>query len=441
MIFGLFGHCDTFAGGIDLPGEKHHTLDSSIGPCAPLVHLRVPLAPCGGSAGEVVVAAGQRVEAGQLLCRGAVDVHAPLAGRVAGLTTVSIAGRDAMEASPALELDELADPSPLTSRSATFEWALASLDDLRERLSHGGLVVHRRPMEPLGSWVQRARRKGCRIVICNGIEGEPYATAGHRLLAEHGADVVRGLVMLSRAIEAPQMMLAVDQRRTDDYRDAAGPARMYDVERIALPHKYPVGADAILVKVLTRRETPPGGETMDVGVGVVDVATCFAASRWVACGEPCTSRAVAVAGDEIGRRGNLWVPFGVSCGELAAGCCESPIHGGPMTGLRCGPDAVTSAATDMVLGIELPGQLSSSQCIRCGWCTDHCPARLNVSALNDLFELGRIQKSRRLGVGACVECGVCSYVCPAHLPLAQRVRQIKRLTAMIGRNESARSAP
>ncbi len=57
---------------------------------------------------------------------------------------------------------------------------------------------------------------------------------------------------------------------------------------------------------------------------------------------------------------------------------------------------------------------------RCAWCTDHCPARLNVSALNDDYELKQIDHARRLGVLACVGCGVCTYVCPARLPLAHR---------------------
>jgi electron transport complex protein RnfC len=64
--------------------------------------------------------------------------------------------------------------------------------------------------------------------------------------------------------------------------------------------------------------------------------------------------------------------------------------------------------------------------VRCGWCTDHCPARLNVAALNDAFELGDIAFADRAGALACVECGLCSYVCPARLPLSQRVRRLKR---------------
>ncbi|MCK5557491.1 MAG: 4Fe-4S dicluster domain-containing protein, partial [Candidatus Hydrogenedentes bacterium] len=69
---------------------------------------------------------------------------------------------------------------------------------------------------------------------------------------------------------------------------------------------------------------------------------------------------------------------------------------------------------------------AAAQCIRCGWCRDHCPARLNVAVLNDLYELGQIESADKAGALACVECGVCSYICPARLPLAERLRQLKR---------------
>jgi electron transport complex protein RnfC len=106
------------------------------------------------------------------------------------------------------------------------------------------------------------------------------------------------------------------------------------------------------------------------------------------------------------------------------------LQGGPMSGRLCGASAVVSACTDAVLAVEPVEPAVAAQCIRCGWCTDHCPARLNVSALNDRYELAQVDRSARLGAMGCVECGVCSYICPARLPLSQRVKQLKRLIRM-----------
>ena len=89
-------------------------------------------------------------------------------------------------------------------------------------------------------------------------------------------------------------------------------------------------------------------------------------------------------------------------------------------------EAVVTPATDALLAIGLTEAEPAGACIRCGWCTDHCPARLNVAALNDAYELGMVDLADRAGVRACVQCAVCSYVCPARLPLTVRVRQLKR---------------
>jgi Na+-translocating ferredoxin:NAD+ oxidoreductase RnfC subunit len=61
------------------------------------------------------------------------------------------------------------------------------------------------------------------------------------------------------------------------------------------------------------------------------------------------------------------------------------VMGGPMVGVLCEGDAVVSPATNVVLAMEPTPVGAPSQCIRCGWCRDHCPTRLNVAVLNDLY--------------------------------------------------------
>jgi electron transport complex protein RnfC len=180
------------------------------------------------------------------------------------------------------------------------------------------------------------------------------------------------------------------------------------------------------VAILTGEETPPGQGTMHVKSAVIDVATCVAAYDWLANGLPPTCRTVTVAGERIAKPGNYLVPFGTPCSHLAGGAKPPLLHNGPMVAIRCADDAVVGPATDAVLAIQTADTARRRPCIRCAWCWDHCPARLNVAALNDDFELNRIAHARRLDACACVECGICTYICPAKLPLAQRVKQLKR---------------
>jgi len=232
-------------------------------------------------------------------------------------------------------------------------------------------------------------------------------------------------VILAKAVGAKQTILAVDHRRVGEYRSLLRPAQACGIERLALAHKYPIGLDRMLAGVLTGREVPAGGSAFDVGAAVVTAATCLAVFRQVACSLPALGRVVTVSGPRAPKPANVWAPLGMPIRELAG--VDGPlVHGGPMIGLSCGDDAVVTPATDAVLALE-PGKTQPpGACIRCGWCSDHCPARLNVSALNDMYELGQVDRARKAGAVACLGCGVCSYVCPAYLPLMQRVKQLKQ---------------
>jgi electron transport complex protein RnfC len=452
-------HHGDFAGGIDLPDEKHATLDKAIERCQLPPALLVPLSPAGVAA-TPCVEVGQRVRAGDriaiaavpedrpptpeeiLVFGGSVDIFAPVDGTVRAFKPASCATADDFDAAPAIELTDLNWPlggtgvppvsSPARSAHEQSEethgrdaHATQSPESLRDLIRAGGLTTFRRPAQVLWAWLAQAQAKQCRRLILNAVEGEPYVTASHRLLMERPRDVVVGLSILARAAGIDETILAADHRRTDDYH-VAKQCEEFGVQMVAVGHKYPAGADAILVAILTGDETPPGQGTMAVKSAVTDAATCVAVYDWVAGGLPPTCRTVTVAGERIARPGNYLVPFGTPCSHLAGAAKGPLLHNGPMAGIRCTDDAVVGPATDALLAIQTADTPRKRPCIRCAWCWDHCPARLNVAALNDDFELNRIAHARRLDACACVECGICTYICPAKLPLAQRVKQLKR---------------
>jgi electron transport complex protein RnfC len=426
MILSRYG---SFTGGIDLPAEKDLTLALPIHRCPTPSRLRVPLAPYGGAPAEPVVTVGQQVATGERIAVAAdesgVDIFAPLSGEVAAFTTVTVAGRYGLACSGAVELTGLCEPQAIRSAGEVFDWRAADPQMLRSRIYASGLSTYGDAPESLARWVWRACEKRCKALIANVMEDQPYVTAVHRLMVEHGHDVVRGLAILARATQAARVFLVADRRRTEDYRDSTHPAGLLGIQQVALPHRYPTGADAMLVKILTRREVPIGGSTMDVGAAVISAAACFAAYRRVACDIPPIGRVVTVSGERAACPGNFFAPFGMACLELA-GHPELPVlHGGPMMGVRCDEDMVVSPATNAVLAIEPAAAPVPGPCIRCAWCRDRCPTRLNVAAMNDAFELSQIKRAEQLGAMACVECGVCSYVCPARLPLTQRMKRLK----------------
>ncbi|MDP6636180.1 MAG: 4Fe-4S dicluster domain-containing protein [Phycisphaerae bacterium] len=418
----------TFSGGIDLPDDKGSTLNAPIGVWDREKRLSLPLGRNEGAPVSPVVEEGQKVTAGELIAAAGnetPDIFAPAGGIVTGLSTVEVAGRYSMRMSQAIDLKitstiELPKDDPIKPNWRNLDEAA-----LWDRITEGQIMVHCRGAIPLARWVLQARSKSCDLLVANAMEQQPLVTTNHRLLVEFGREVVEGLAILARATGINNAALVVPRRRTDAYRDLAAPAAEYNITQVALSHKYPTEADTILTKVLTRRSVPPGRTPMDVQVAVIDPATCFAVYRWTACAQRLAGRIVTVSGSTRHKDGNYFLPFGTRCLDVIDSDDPIVIHGGPLVGMLCNDTTVVTPATDAVLSITPSPYTPSSQCIRCGWCTDHCPARLNVAALNDDFELSLVEHARRSDVSACVGCGVCSYICPARLPLMQRVRQLK----------------
>jgi Na+-translocating ferredoxin:NAD+ oxidoreductase subunit C len=418
----------TFSGGIDLPDTKGSALNEPISSWDRIKNISLPLGPNARSAGTAIVKEGQSVKAGDLIANApneSPDVFAPTGATVSGLSTIEVAGRYAMRRTPCVELKLSSKVEIPTSISPQCKWRSISDAALWDRVTEGQITVHRPGSAPLSKWVLRARAKSCSLLIVNAMEQQPLVTANHRLLVDYGPQVLEGLAILGRATGITDMALIVPRRRTDAYRELSATSDKFNITQVALLHKYPTEADTILTKVLTRRSVPPGGTPMDVQVAVIDPATCFAAYRWVACGQRLGGRVVTVSDARDNSAGNYFIPFGTRCLDIVSPGDGIVVHGGPLIGLRCSDKTVVTPATDAVLSISPTPYTPSSPCIRCGWCTDHCPVRLNVASLNDDFELSLVKHAHRSGVTACVGCGVCSYICPARLPLMHRVRQLK----------------
>ena len=425
----------SFAGGIDLPDEKDATLNARIETAAVPVRLRVPLAVTPAAPCQPIVEPGQRVSRGQCIARAEdpdqVDVFAPADGRVGAIVQADLPARHGhWRHCPAIELTDLSDPPPVEELPELYDWRQGDADDLRLRLAEGNLATFRRPVTALSEWVERGLRARVRVLIANVTENVPFITADHRLLAERGAEVVAGLAILARALAAERVCLAVDGGRTGAYRVAVEPARRHGVDRVALPRKYPIGIDAMIVKALLRREMPAEGSPFDVGAAVTNAATCWAVYRWVVCGERPTARVMSLTGPRVNRPMNCWAPFGADAGTLlssaGAGGGDGGEYGSPMVGLPIAAEAVTGPACDGLVALKAAPARSPTPCIRCSWCNENCPARLNVAGLNDDFELSRVDRAARRGATACVNCGICSYLCPARLPLTQRVAALKQ---------------
>jgi electron transport complex protein RnfC len=171
-----------------------------------------------------------------------------------------------------------------------------------------------------------------------------------------------------------------------------------------------------------------------------NVGTAAAVARWWRDGEPLISRIVTVTGEGVGNPCNLEVRLGTPISSIVADCggytpdVVRLIMGGSMMGAPLPHDELPIVkATNCIVaasphdlhprGMEMP-------CIRCGDCSDVCPAILLPQQLHWYLQPPNFDALESLGLMDCIECGCCDYVCPSKIPLAERFRDAKPALAV-----------
>jgi electron transport complex protein RnfC len=75
--------------------------------------------------------------------------------------------------------------------------------------------------------------------------------------------------------------------------------------------------------------------------------------------------------------------------------------------------------------LDLQPRTAEMPCIRCGNCSEVCPAFLLPQQLHLNARAQELESLERYGLMDCIECGCCDYVCPSQIPLVERFRAVK----------------
>lgn len=420
-----------FRGGVHPPEKKIGT-DSQIERIPTPERVFIPVSQHTGAPAKPVVNVGDRVLAGQLIAQAqgniSANIHASISGTV---KSIDERAHPALRDVVAIEIEsdganswvelEPKDPDSLTAQQIV------------ECVHRAGIVGLGGAAFPSHVKLSPPPAKPIEVVIANGAECEPVLTADDRLMQENPEEIVKGLLLVTKAVGAKETIIAIEKnkpRAIEKMKDAAKSAGIFVV---ALRTRYPQGAEKQLIYALVGREVPSGGLPMDVGALVHNVGTCYSAWRAVAEGKPLVERVVTVVfGNSVE---NFWVPIGTLAKDLLtfAGVglesIKKLIFGGPMMGV-----AQYTAEVPVVKGTsgiiafseqELSTSPRETSCIRCGKCIDACPVNLLPTKLYALAIANLFYDAKKLGALDCIECGCCSYVCPARLKLVHGIRFAK----------------
>ena len=306
----------------------------------------------------------------------------------------------------------------------------STLDDdaIKDRIQAAGIVGMGGAAFPTHVKLSPPPDKPIDTVILNAAECEPYLTCDYRLMLERTADLIEGLQLIGKALDAKDLWIGVEANKPDAAealsRAAAGTRIRVETCKV----RYPQGAEKQLIYALTRRKVPAGGLPLEVGVVVQNVGTALAVRDACCSGKPLVERVVTVTGDGVDAPGNWLVRLGTPISALLDASrirddARRVISGGPMMGIAQGSRDVpvikgTSGLT--VLRGELP--VTWRACISCGRCVEVCPMNLMPNEISIACESQDVDAIAATTILDCFECGCCTYVCPARRPMVQWVK-------------------
>ncbi len=406
--------------------------------------VRIPIAQHLGSPSKPVVEAGDQVKAGQLVARSegyvSSNIHSPVSGKVMKIDDfIDSTGYKRKAIAIKTEGDEWLDNIKRTSEHVN-EFSLSS-EEIINRILSAGIVGLGGATFPTHVKLSIPRGKKTEYLIINGVECEPYLTADHALMLEHGEELITGIRLLKKALNVKKALVGIESNKPDAIKHISELALNSDgIDVFALKVKYPQGGEKQLIKALLDREVPSGGLPVDVGVVAFNVGTTFAVYEAIQKNKPLFERIVTVTGKSVKNPSNFRVRIGTPVSaliEAAGGLPENTgkiIYGGPMMG-RAISDLdvpVTKGCSCILILPENESYRSKIQpCIRCSKCVSVCPMGLEPYLLMSLSQINLYERLESDKVLDCIECGSCSYICPSNRPLLDYIRLGKSAVSKI----------
>jgi electron transport complex protein RnfC len=426
----------SFSHGVHPEGLKEQTADRPIQRVPFVESYVMPLGQHIGVPAKPLVRVGQRLVRGEPIAEAGAFVstwlHSPVTGRVR-----DIGPHRYIDGSfkPAIEIE--ADPYATQQLEQRLPPAWDSLDAAQfiQEIQRAGIVGMGGAAFP--AHVKYSIPEGQQIhdLLVNGAECEPFLTNDHRLMMERPDALLRGIEILMVQLGAERAAIGVEANKPDAIEVLR--SRIDDgspVEVVALPVKYPQGAEKMLIKAIYDREVPAGQLPRDLGIAVNNVGTLVAIADRFDRGMPLIERVVTVSGPGVTYPANLIVPLGTPVREVLRFCgglreeTREVVMGGPMMGAPIASlDVPVLKGSSGILAFteQETRRPKEYPCIRCGRCLEACPYFLNPSRLARLGKARLFQEMKEFQVMDCVECGACTFACPSSIPIVQLIRTAK----------------
>ena len=388
-------------------------------------HMGAPAIPC--------VEVGEQVLKNQMIAKAdkglSAPVHAPTSGKV-----IAIEPRVLPHASGLAENCIVIEPdgeNRALDNVLNVQQPPQTIEQLKQLILNAGIVGMGGAGFP--TFAKLPNQPGLvKQLIINGAECEPFITCDDMLMQTHADEIIQGALLLAKVFEIPNVICGIETNKPQAIEAMTQAAQNTEIDLVEVPTVYPMGGQKQLIQELLDIEVPSGKHTIDIGIVMVNVATCRAIHQAATHGQPLVSRFVTVSGLGLDKPFNIDALLGTPFNELAQLAqpkteLDYPlIMGGPMMGFHVAHnDVPVIKTTNCILANPSEPADDPMACIRCGECAEACPVNLLPQQLYWHAQAHEYDKAEKLNLFDCIECGCCSFVCPSHIPLVQYYRHAK----------------
>lgn len=399
--------------------------------------LTISLSQHIGAPATSLVSVGDSVVIGQKIGEAtsfvSAAVHSPVDGEVIEIKSIQLPNSILSE-SIVIKTAE----TQSTPIFPSVDWNQLSTTEMIEIITEAGVVGAGGATFPTHVKLMVPKGKKAEFLIINGVECEPYLNADNRLMIEKPLELVEGIQIVAKLVDAKKVIIGVENNkpRAIAALQQSIKDQNYPFEVIPLRVRYPQGDEKQLIQGTTGRVVPSGGLPIDIGCVVINIGTIYAIYEAIALNKPFYERVISITGESIQKPSNFLVPIGTPFSSLieAAGGLKGEVAkwvaGGPMMGFSFYniEESFVAKGSSGLLALS-PSEVKSSEetfCLNCGRCMKSCPMSLQPTRMFRLISNRNYQEALEMDLMDCKECGCCSFICPAKIPLVQGFKLAKK---------------